>query len=170
MDNKSTNPMGGDTGRMVPFPGVNTTNEQIEQSGAIFGGEEDEGEAFYTSNNENGQNLMNAGPAYGEPMPGNNNEGMSFAAEVENTLKTADINGDGVVSASEELEYMDDQGVTISKNLTKLTDKQAYAVEKDIDKQIKHGDARGAVIALQKWRDKMLDEAFGRHIGDRNAA
>ncbi len=179
MDNRSTSSTGGDTGKIIPFPGVGATNEQIEQSGAVFGEEEDAGEAFYKnggqgvfSGGENGQNLMNAGPNYGVPIGENNEPGnvVDFATEIDKTLEAADTNKDGIVSASEKLEYMDAQGQVISKNLKKLTSKQTLAVEKDIDKQVSKGDAYGAVVSLQEWRDKLLDEAFGRHIGDRNAA
>lgn len=169
----------GGRGKIIPFPSNDGTNRVIEQSGAIFGGENDEAETYYDDSKQSkiiasgnsGENLM-AGPNYGKPMgeDGNSNEVVDFATEVDRVLEAADANGDGVVSASENLEYMDDQGQTISKNLTKLTDKQTYAVEKDINRLVNKGDAYGAVISLQKWRDKMLDEAFGRHIGDRNAA
>ncbi len=181
MDTKGVVFGGSDAGKIIPFPGHTGTDKVIEQSGAVFGGGNDEAEAFYSGNNtenqiiasgNSGENLMVAGPNYGEQTITNEALGnvVDFATEVDKTLEAADLNKDGVVSATEQMEYMDDQGQTISKNLTKLTDGQAYAVEKDINKQINKGDAYGAVISLQKWRDKMLDEAFGRHIGDRNAA
>ena len=170
MDNKSAIFGGNDSEK----------NTIAERNGTIFDNENSKiGYVRNGSMNDqgsvnigNGGDLMNRGPEYDNMMTENNNssEVLDFATEIENTLKMADVNGDGIVSVNEELEYMDDQGQTISKNLTKLTDRQALAVEKDINKQVNKGDARGAVISLQKWRDKMLDEAFGRHIGDRNAA
>ncbi len=180
MDTKGAIFGGSDTGKTVPFPSSSISDRAIEQSGSVFGGENDEAESFYGSGSGNqviassnsGESLINAGPNYGEPLSENGNSGevVDFATEIDKTLAAADANGDGFISANEELEFMDDQGQTISKNLTKLTDKQTYAVEKDINKQINKGDAYGAVISLQKWRDKMLEEAFGRHIGDRNTA
>ena len=129
MDNKGVGFGGSNTGTVSPFPVG--SNKAIEQSGAIFGGENDEAEAFYGGNNaenqiiasgNSGESLVNAGPNYGEPIVGNEAPGnvVDFATEIDQTLQAADENKDGIVSATEELEYMDDQGQTISKNLTKL--------------------------------------------------
>lgn len=146
----------------------------MDNKGAIFGGTTAEQGPNFESRDQNFEKteagtieaIQQLGHEKVEQAPVKDGSFLKFPDGSE----VMDANRDGVVSMTEQLEYIDDQGLEIPKNLKKLSEKNVQAVEKDIDRFVKNNDAYGAVISLGKWRDKMLLEAFGRRIGDRNAA